>query len=292
MDVEELMKNKKKHYRTFKIPKHRDGLMRVPGRKKGAMRTICAPDAAMKDAQKNILYGVLYKYKPTKYATGFRKGYNIVWNAKPHSKSIITIRVDIKDFFPSITREMILKRFRGKFELVADLCTLDDKLPQGAPTSPALANLVAARLDYRLAGLARKNDAVYTRYADDLIFSSATNRELNRMIPVIYAIVREEGFEPNEDKTKVMRRGQRMEVTGLTVNERPNVPRKKWRAFRAIMHNYLMDLRNGKIAPAKVPLQQLDGYAAFVMSVNRSKGEQALRKIAEIREEMRAHAAG
>lgn len=280
VNINDIIENKDKYYHEFRIPKHRSGLIKR-GKSTG-VRVINAPVKELKAIQRKILHKYLYKYKPTEYATGFRTGYNIAINAKVHQGAIIAIRIDIKDFFPSITKEMIVKRMGQKFEVLAEICTKDGVLPQGAPTSPALANLVACEMDRRMAGLAEKHQASFTRYADDLIFSSKTNKNLNKLIPMIYAIIKDCGFQPNEKKTKIMRSGERIEITGLTANVKPNVPRCKVRIYRAILHNTYMDLKNKKIKPEQVNMMQLKGYASFMYSVNQAKGKKAFDRIAEI----------
>jgi RNA-directed DNA polymerase len=189
------------------------------------------------------------------------RGRSIVSNAAPHAGRAVVVNLDLKEFFPSIP----FRRVKGLFEAVgygehvatvlALLCTepprvpaeLDGKvyhvalgrrvLPQGACTSPAITNALCRRLDRRLDGLARRHGFAYTRYADDLTFSGDAPGKVGRLLRSVRAILGAEDFTEHPTKTRVMRRGGRQEVTGLTVNDRPAVSREEVRTLRAILHN-------------------------------------------------------
>lgn len=238
------------HYHRYEIAK-----------KTGGVRCISAPKPALAFAQKRVLQEILRKLEPEPEAHGFVPGRSIVTNAAPHCGRKVVINVDLKDFFPSIT----FRRVKGLFHkigygehvstLLALLCTepprvparVDGKiyhvalgarvLPQGACTSPDITNALCRRLDRRLAGLARRHGFVYTRYADDLTFSGEESRPVGRLLRSVRAIVESEGLTEHPRKTHVMRRGERQEVTGLTVNDRPSVSRSELRRLRAILHN-------------------------------------------------------
>jgi retron-type reverse transcriptase len=186
-----------------------------------------------------------------------------VSNAAPHAKKGVVVNVDLEGFFPSIT----FPRVRGVFAslgyspcaatLLALLCTEAPRvvvehagqrlfvatgeraLPQGACTSPALANLVCARLDRRLRGIASHSGVAYTRYADDLTFSAEalSAQKLGHLLVTVDTIAREEGFRVHDRKTRVMRRSARQEVTGIVVNAGARVPREEVRRLRAILHD-------------------------------------------------------
>lgn len=148
-------------------------------------------------------------------------------------------------------------------------------LPQGAPTSPALANLCAHRLDCRLRGLAGRLDAQYTRYADDLAFSGSDelDAEIGPFLRAVAAIVEDEGFALNEAKTRIMRRHRRQQVTGLVVNDHLNVPRRDYDRLKATLHNCL---RHGPAAQNRDGhadfRAHLDGRVTWVETVNRRRG--------------------
>jgi RNA-directed DNA polymerase len=238
------------HYHRYEIAK-----------KTGGVRSISAPKPALAWAQRWVLDSILRRLEPEPQAHGFVPGRSIVSNAAPHAGKAVVINLDLKDFFPSIT----FRRVKGLFgalgygehlaTLLALLCTepprvpavLDGKtyhvalggrvLPQGACTSPAITNALCRRLDRRLDGLARRHGFSYTRYADDLTFSGDAPRAVGRLVRSVRAIVAAEGLTEHPRKTRVMRRGGRQEVTGLTVNDRPALARTELRTLRAILHN-------------------------------------------------------
>ena len=144
----------------------------------------------------------------------------------------------MKDFFGS-TKSPVIKRIlmregiaRDAAEEIVEICTLDGALPAGASTSPLLSNLVGKHMDYRIAGLAEKYDAAYTRYADDLCFSS-DNPKLNHILPALEHVVKRCGYTLNGRKTRIMRSGRRQTVTGLVVNAKVNIPRTLRKNTRA-----------------------------------------------------------
>ena len=204
-------------------------------------------------------------------------GRSIVTNAAKHKGAKVVVNIDLKDFFPSITKEMVASgTFKNKlepteFKDVLRFCFSKGRLPQGAPTSPAIANIVCWKLDVRLAALAAQPSwrATYTRYADDLTFSSRKGRALHKIIPLITKVVEEEGFSVNTDKIRVMRHTGRISVTGLVVNRKVNLPREEARRLRAIFHQ----------AKPESDLQRLAGYAGFVTAVNRPKGRRYTKQI-------------
>jgi retron-type reverse transcriptase len=242
---------KKTHYVRFAVKK-----------RSGGERVLSAPHKRLKAIQRWILAEMLGKIPLENPAHGFVPTRGIVSNATPHVGQQFVVNLDLKDFFPSIGYKRVRHAFRrvgysGAVSTVfALLCTECPRqpvtfngeryevasgslgLPQGAPTSPALSNLVSRKLDKRLAGFARKLGLNYTRYADDLTFSGPA--ELAPRIGYILAKVRhvalEEGFTVNEKKTRVMRRSRAMEVTGVVVNDKASVDRDEIRRLRAILH--------------------------------------------------------
>ncbi len=240
----------KTHYTYFTIPK-----------RSGGTRKLAAPHRQLAAAQRWIFDQILAKLPITDAAHGFVPGRSTVTNARPHVGQRIVINLDLADFFPSIT----FPRVRGLFAslgyspaiatLLAMLTTEAPRvevefagrthyvatgpraLPQGACTSPTLANLVARKLDRRLGGATRKLGWTYTRYADDLTFSApaAGSAQVALIFARVRAIVTAEGFAVNEAKGRVQR-GGRHTVTGLVVNDRLAVPREQVRRVRAILH--------------------------------------------------------
>jgi RNA-directed DNA polymerase len=211
----------------------------------------------------------------------------------------VVVRVDLEDFFAGVTAARVFGIFRacgyaeGVAHVLTGLCTnavppeqsvpghwrlsrrlAAPHLPQGAPTSPALANLAAFALDRRLAGLATAVGAAYTRYADDLVFSSDTF--LRTPVAAIAEIARAEGFRVNVAKTRVMGRGRRQTVTGVVVNERPNVPRADYERLKATLHRAALD------GPAGLDPTVLLGRIAWVESLNPTRGAKLRQTFAQI----------
>ena len=239
-------------YQRFSIPK-----------RSGGARKICAPDAALKEMQRVILYRLLSRLKVHPAATGFRRGESIVTNARRHVSKAVVLRMDVRDFFPSTTERRVNLYFRviGWLKEPADvltkLCTLDGGLPQGAPTSPALSNLVNYPVDARLAAVAATIGATYTRYADDITFSFDTDERwaLNAAIGSTKVILADYGYRLHQDKKLRIARGHnRQVVTGLVVNESVNLPRAVRRRLRAIRHC----VQTGR--PATMTTEQLTGW--------------------------------
>lgn len=222
--------NKRKAYSTFKLPK-----------KNGGFRLINAPSKNMKLVQRWILDNILYKLNAGEYAHGFIPNKSIVTNASVHVGQELVLGIDLKDFFPSI----ILKRVVGLFQsigyseeisdVMGELCTFDWRLPQGAPTSPMISNLISWRMDIRLSKFCEKRDFKYSRYADDITISGGKN--LPKYKKLIYRIIEDEGFLINWDKVRLHGRGSSQRVTGLVVNDKVTLERKKKKKLRAIVHN-------------------------------------------------------
>jgi RNA-directed DNA polymerase len=211
----EIAKNKSRYYHRFQVKK-----------KTGGFRTIQAPLDPLKSLQSGIYQNVLSNVLVSQYAHGFVDDRSIYTNAKKHVDSICVVNLDLKDFFPSVTKEMIIRNLEGEVETpyaIAELTTLKDVLPQGTPTSPCLSNIVCRELDRKLGNLAGKYRARYTRYADDLTFSSKKNTDLHKIISKAHSFIKRQGFDINYKKINVMRRGGRQVVTGLTVNDKVTV---------------------------------------------------------------------
>lgn len=206
-------------------------------KRNGDKRIINAPYPSLLQCQKWINIFILSQYKLHDAAHGFRKKYSIKSNASQHLNQKVILKLDIKDFFPSINQKRVINIFKqfGYYNNVAyflsRLCTLEDKLPQGAATSPYISNIIGINLDCRLTGLAAKYNLVYTRYADDLTFSG--NYIPHKIIDIISSIVSSEGFELNQNKTKLSLKGSRKIVTGLSVSgESLRIPKQYKRSIR------------------------------------------------------------
>lgn len=235
--------NTRRRYTSFDIKK-----------KSGGVRKIDAPRRGLK----NILY-YLNKvfqaiYTPSPTATGFVVGKSVVDNAQCHIGKNYVFNIDLKDFFPSITQARVWKRLQLKplnipqpiANIMAGLCCMKKKeqdgsisfiLPQGAPTSPIITNMICDKLDRRLKGLAARFNLTYTRYADDITFSSDhyVYAEEGDFRKELERIITDQGFSINVNKTRLQKEGSHQEVTGLVVNEKTNVTRKYVRELRSIL---------------------------------------------------------
>ena len=259
-------------YRVHSIPKH-----------DGTERLLHEPVPQLKFAQRRILKRLLDRVELHPAAHGFRPRRSIVTNAREHVGQELVVGLDIRDFFPSITYARVYGVFRSlelekrEAALMARLTTHEGALPQGAPTSPAIANIVCRRLDRRLAGLAKRAGARYTRYADDVTLSGP--RDILSILPVVRRIISEEGFGVHPRKTRIMGRGARQQVTGLVVNDKVSVPRDARRKLRALVHN--IKTRGGLSAPDVPPglREHLVGHASYLGMVDPAKGERMLSEI-------------
>jgi RNA-directed DNA polymerase len=284
----------------------------------GQIRLIEASKPRLKAIQKKILGEILNKVPSHSAAHGFRVGRSIRTFAAPHVDKEVVAKIDLCDFFPSIAIARVRAIFRslGYPDQVADLLTglcsnttppdawdnddlatlgemlrnaqrLYEKphLPQGAPTSPALANLCAYRLDCRLSALAESAGATYTRYADDLAFSGDAEfaKGVKRFLTHVCATVAEEGFRVHHRKTRVMRRGVRQRVAGLVVNQRLNVARDDFDRLKAILTNCVRLGASSQNRDGQADYRaHLQGRVAYVESINSLKGAKLRRLFRQI----------
>jgi RNA-directed DNA polymerase len=287
---------------------------RVLAKRSGRARLIEAPKPRLKELQRQILSLMLDKIPPHSAVHGFVKGRSIKTFAASHVGRRVVLRMDLRDFFPSISGARIQTLFRtvGYPESVADLlggiCTnaaprdvwkapefdidpiqlrearvlyAQPHLPQGAPTSPALANRCAYRVDCRLAGLAKAAGAEYTRYADDLAFSGgeAFERCVERFSTHVAVILHEEGFIVHHRKTRIMRQGVRQHLAGLVTNQRVNVVRADFDCLKAILTNCVRSGPESQNRDAHPRFRaHLEGRVGFVETIHPAKGKR-LRKL-------------
>lgn len=242
-------REKAPHYVSFAIPKRR-----------GGERIIMAPKRRLKAIQRRLLHELVSHLPCSEAAHGFRLQRSVRTGAEAHVGKEVVIHCDLKDFFPTVH----FGRVRGLLiaygysyqvaSALAALMTEAERQPvvieeatfhvpvtsrycvQGAPTSPGLCNAILLRLDRRLTGLAKALGFSYTRYADDLTFSGHRKDGVGSVLGTVRRLVEEEGFTLNEAKTRVMRRGRRQQVTGVTVNEVLGLNRKERRLLRAQLH--------------------------------------------------------
>jgi RNA-directed DNA polymerase len=276
----------------------------VPKRS-GGSRLIEIPKQRLRLMQQKILRRILDRVPAHDAAHGFRHGRSCVTHAALHTGQRVVIRMDLKDFFPSIPASRIEALFAklGYSQTVAAtlarLCVnrtpagalrelpwperqpfRTPHLPQGSPCSPALANLCAYRLDIRLEALAQALAATYSRYADDLTFSGGAGleRALDRFHVQVAAIALEEGFRVNTRKTRMMREGVRQQVTGIVINRHLNVSRSDFDTLKAILTNCVRHGPQSQNREARTHYREyLSGKVAWVKTVNPARGEKLQR---------------
>jgi len=235
------------NYRVFELSKRR-----------GGTRVICAPTGVLRLIQTRLSHILQDVYQPKPCVHGFRRGRSIVTNARQHVGRRYVLNVDLKDFFPSVN----FGRVRGMFmaqpyslppkvaTVLAQICCYKNELPQGAPTSPVVSNMICARMDSELQRLARRHKCSYSRYADDLTFST-TIRQFPSALAIarqgwsgpsliignaLGGIIESNGFTLNEAKQRLMLHDCHQEVTGLTVNKYPNPKRAYVRQVRGMLN--------------------------------------------------------
>lgn len=217
-------------------------------------RLIQTPIKPIRDMQDILLPMFADAYMPWPHVHGFVYGRSAVTNAAVHRGQRWILRIDLRDFFPSINFGRVRGMLQASpFELPADvatavaqICCHRGALPQGAPTSPVISNLICRGLDIRLARFAKTAHCSYSRYADDICFSTGMKvfpRQLAELTggqaelnPKLRSIVEHEGFLINDSKTRLMPRQQRQRVTGIIVNKKLNVPREYRRHLRAVVY--------------------------------------------------------
>ena len=253
-------------YASFNIPK-----------KNGGNRKITCPVSAIKIIQRSLHDVLQNVYEPRSCVYGFVPNRSIVDNANRHTNQKYVLNIDLADFFPSIN----LGRVRGLFmappyelpsevaTVLARLCCHKNELPQGAPTSPTVSNMICWKIDRELLKLANLNKAIYSRYADDMTFSTSEpqfpsglasydNSKNNVLLSSgLTDIVVANGFQINQQKVRLQNRYSRQEVTGLIVNVRTNVRRTFVRQLRAMLHDWET---NGLMAAEAKYLEKYSKY--------------------------------
>lgn len=239
-DLEHLRRligiEKKYFYKVFYKLEYQYREITIPKRKPGQFRILSVPSRNLKLIQRWILDNILYCIECSDIVTGFIPLKSIADNAKPHTQKKYIYKFDLKDFFPSIPRRKVYYLFRNLgyssdlSNALATLCCFNNYLPQGAPTSPYIANILCGKLDRRINSFCQKNNFTYTRYADDLTISG--DEKLVHYKSLFRKIINDSGFYFNEDKARLIRCGQRKLITGIVVNEKVTVPRSYVRSLK------------------------------------------------------------
>jgi RNA-directed DNA polymerase len=291
-------------------------------KRSGSLRLIEAPKPRLKRLQRRVLDTILARIPPHDAAHGFRPGRSVLSFVVPHVGRSIVLKMDLRDFFVSISAARVIAVYltagypEPVARLLTGLCTNTiprevwdqagelhgdgtraaaswqagrwyrrPHLPQGAPTSPALANLVAYRLDARLAGLARAVEADYTRYADDLVFSGgeAFAKSIDRFPIHAAAIALEEGFAVQHRKTRVMRQGIRQRAAGIVINQRINLPRDDYDRLKATLCNCVRQGPHGQNRAGIDDFRaHLVGRVAYVLRLNPQRGQKLMELFEQI----------
>ena len=246
-------------------------------KKSGGTRQISAPSPLLKKVQRGLLE-LLYSEDISKAATGFVPGLNIADNAKLHVGNAVVVNADIKSFFPNTTYKQIFnlsfKLAEGQLTPVArrlfcEICCNEGHLATGAPTSPVVSNLILRNFDASLLKISSKVGVNYSRYADDITFSG--DDAAVWMLKPLATILSQNGYELDDKKTNIFRKGRRQSVTGLVVNQDVNIARPLKRKLRAAIHRRL----NGEEATWNgKPISDiaLKGHVAFLRMISPEYG--------------------
>lgn len=260
-------------YQSFEIPK-----------KNGEIRCINAPQEPLKHVQR-LLAKRLMEVQEKNYLKsntivhGFTQKRGIISNAKGHRNKRFVLNIDLEDFFDSFHFGRVKGYFqKNKFFIlpadvaacIANIACYNGKLPQGAPSSPVITNLICAILDRRLAGIAKKYRLTYTRYADDLTFSTNSRlflEEKDKLLSEVYAVIEKSGFKVNHNKTRISYRDSRQEVTGLVVNNKIGIKREFYKQTRSML-NHLYRGITVEYNGVELTQQQIEGRLAFINQVD------------------------
>lgn len=264
-----LSNSVKSHYHTTKIPKGN-----------GEFRMLSVPDAELKAVQRRIADRILCYVEISPYATAYRPGGSALNNAKPHVGHSVILKLDIRHFFDKITYYLVKeKAFPGEIFsepnriLLTMLCCYNDSLPQGAPSSPAISNIILRDFDNTIGAWCRKKNITYTRYCDDLTFSGDFDPFAVKSL--VSAELRKLGFFLNDKKSMIVRNGQKKTVTGVVVNERAGISATYKRKIRQEMFYCMkygisehIEMAHIHLSPGKY-YQKLLGRVNYVLSVEK-----------------------
>lgn len=272
----QLSKNADKYYKIYTIPK-----------KSGKARVICQPSKKLKGLQSWVLVNILERLQVSSSCKGFEKGSSTYHNAQPHKSANALLTVDLSNFFPTVSQKRVFNIFKaiGYNNLISvmfsNICTYKESLPQGSPCSPKLANLSAWRLDVRIQGYVGKKGINYTRYADDLSFSSLNPLKVVQVIPMIKKIISDEGFRINPTKTRIAGLARAKIVTGLVLtNDSVGIGRNRFKDIRSKIHHLTLpsEQSNNKL------LIEVRGWLAYLKSVDIKRLNKAQKYIRDLTE--------
>ena len=312
-DLDWFADQKRQHDRT-RIPVLQNYNYALIPKRNGDLRLIEQPKPRLKTIQRRILHGILDHVPVHDRAFGFVSGRSCIDGAMEHAGHAVVASCDISNFFPTTrasrihalfrslgypwavarlltglvtttTPRSVLKRLPHTQRFSAEHIYLRPHLAQGAPTSPALANLCAWRLDCRLTGLAASFNVTYTRYADDMTFSGGAllGARADALLRAVTEIVSDEGWFLNTKKTRIMRPHVRQQVTGIVINKRLNVPRAEFDLLKATLHNAVrLGWHSQDRAGHPDFRAHLDGRIRWVERLNQLRGEKLRHLFAQI----------
>lgn len=266
-DLYQFSNNQAKHYHLASIPK-----------KNGGVRELNVPSHYLKHIQRVILDKLLYGLPVSEYAKAYLPEAMLIDNALPHIGKEKVLKLDIKGFFDSIDCDMVCSVFShlgfesAATSLLANICTLEGTLPQGAPTSPHIANLVMAYFDNRVGDFCKARNVAYTRYCDDMTFSGCFDEK--EIIRFVEHLLLKQGFELNHKKTACISSSQQQKVTGIVVNEKPQLSSDERKKIRQEVHylskyTVLSCMRKMDIHTTQIEyLTSLQGRISFALQIN------------------------
>jgi len=267
-EIDEILKNKHKFYRTFDIPK-----------KNGGKRRISEPSWRLKRLHEILNHEIFYpkKYLIHKCAYAYIPRVSMFDCIEKHTGKKIVVKLDIKNFFGSITDRLVFDSMKHTFRMddktariVTELCTLDGVLPQGTSTSPIISNYVCRMLDKRIYDYCEKKGIEYSRYADDMIFSGDFDAK-DLISHVMYSLRNYYGFKLNFDKIRILHDYQRQVVLGVQVNNECRLTKEKRKELRQILHYMKKYGVESCIRQKGMSLQQFKGYLNYAQSINDEK---------------------
>lgn len=269
-------------YTELKIPK-----------KKGGYRTIYSPNTKLKELQNLIVDLILKNIEISSCSTAFTPGSSIINNSRMHVNKKYVLNIDLKDFFDNIGYErvyLVLKELKFSHKdtvKLSKICTYNGHIPQGAPTSPYISNIICNNLDKRLFNLCKKFNATYTRYADDITISTDCE-DIKTYMNTIENIINEEGFEINKKKVRLLSKNTKQVVTGVVVNEKVSIDRNYRKKVRQDVYyckkygiGEHLKYNNIEISEEEY-MKKLKGKISFIKSVDSKLGEELLEELGKI----------
>lgn len=289
-DIEHLRRligiDKIKFYKILYKLEYQYREIEIPKRKKGEFRVLSVPSRNLKLIQRWILDNILYAIPCSECATGFVPLKSVVDNAFPHLRQRYIYKFDLRDFFPSIKRNRVYFLFRDLgytkelSNALATLCSFNNALPQGSPTSPYIANLLCKRLDKRIKTFCDKHNFSYTRYADDITISG--DRTIIHYKLLFKKIIEDSGFIFNSEKSKLIREGQQKLVTGVVVNQKMTISRNYVRRLKQelyFINKYGLENHIRYInfsSPSGEYIKELKGKIDYINMIDKKLGKQLI----------------